>query len=215
MIPSSIILGGITHRSRTMIETLSVYIEQLFSVKSYIDLYVLFILLTFFVFLILALFLITDFTKKVLFLAIFLVLFFSTIFLGYMLPGTAKNIKDMEKFLSFSNILNIFGISVKNEREYEYLYHYVSREDGKVYFLMKNLENNVPLFLSSDIDEKKIKELENLLSQIRSKSRKDQNTDESVKIKMYTTEGFIKSFEMKFEKYDIKTQIPNIRKEVE
>lgn len=200
-----------------MIETIVIFIEQLFNVKSHIDLYVLLLLLIFFIFLILSLFLVSHFRKKVLFLIIFLILFFNTIILGHMLPGTAKNIDDIEKILLFDHVLSVFGFSAKKEREYEYLYHYVSKEENKVYLLMKNIENNIPVFLFTELEKnkKKVEELENILSQIRSKSRKDQNIEKSVKIKLYMTEGFVKSFEMKFEEYDIKTHIPDIRKEIE
>lgn len=198
-----------------MIETIVIFIEQFFNIKSHIDLYILFLLIIFFIFLTLSLFLISHFRKKVLFLKIFLMLFFGTILLGHMLPGTAKNINDIEKVLLFNHMLNIFGFSVKKEREYEYLYHYVSEEENKIYLLMKNIENNVPVFLFTELDKKKLEELENMLSQIRLKSRKDQNIEKSVKIKLYITEGFMKSFEMKFEEYDIKAKIPDIKKEIE
>ncbi len=105
------------------------------------------------------------------------------------IPGTAKN---------FEYILN----KVSN---YDYVFHFVSNDKKHVYYILKDKDVDIYYFLVNNYNESEHKKLNEELEKMKKMARKDQGEKKRMNVTI-TRDGF-KSFETKFEMYDIEVEL--------
>lgn len=153
------------------------------------DFYLLFLLFSTLFFLTLGLFFIKNFFKKILFLLLNLILLFLNILISSNIPGTAKN---------FEYILSKFS-------EYEYINHFVTNDKKNIYFVLKHPNSENYFFFVKEYDEKESKKLREEIDSVKAVSRMDQG--ETKKLRVEIRRNGFRSFETKFESYDIKVPV--------
>lgn len=153
------------------------------------DFYLLFLLFSSILFLTSSFFFIKEFGRKIMFMILTIVMMVFNIVITSNIPGTAKN---------FEYILN-------KVYDYDYVYHFVSEDKKYVYYVLKDKDVDIYYFLVNNYDEKEIKKLNEELERMMKLARKDQSDNKRMKVTI-KRDGF-KSFETKFEMYEIEVDI--------